>query len=83
MKKIVYSIVIFTASCTNHATFDKDACVADKELQTIYKDSLQSYCNCVEEHMQQTADTIHMNDSILEAYKQSCANEFTTLDTNF
>lgn len=78
----IFSIACITA-CTNNKQFNSKACVNDETIQKIYKENTQAYCTCVEKNIQNIANTIVMTDSIIETQKQSCANEFTTLDTNF
>jgi hypothetical protein len=80
---VLLLILLSVVSCKQAKTFDKQQCMKDADVQAIYKEQTQAYCNCVEQSITQLGDTIVVNDSVIEAHKQACANEFTTLDTNF
>ena len=78
------SIVIF-ASCEQEKTPNsiKEECLNDKITKEIYNEKLQDYCNCLHEKLTVIADTAKLEDTQIEVVKQSCADSFTSLDTNF
>ena len=89
MKQIFFSTTIFfglilvCCSCSQTPESIKKDCLSDKVTKEIYDNKTTEYCNCLEKKLKPIADTSKLEDSIIENVKQSCANEYTSLDTKF
>ncbi len=84
MKRIVYTLsTVAVCACTPTAETVKNDCMKNADYATIYGNNLEAYCNCVEQKLIATEKEIPLQDSIVQNAIQSCAVEFTTLDTDF
>lgn len=85
MKRIVYTLctVAIYVACTPTADAVKNDCIKNADYAVIYGNNLEAYCNCVEQKLLETEKTMPLHDSIVQNATQSCAVEFTTLDTDF
>jgi|GEM_PF-2988969 len=85
MKQIVYTIAIAAtfAACSPTAEKVKNDCMKNADFTIIYGEKLPEYCDCVEKKLQETEKEMPLKDSIVQSAIQSCAVEFTTLDTDF
>ncbi|MDR1761963.1 MAG: hypothetical protein LBR55_05890 [Bacteroidales bacterium] len=85
MKQIVYTLAIAAAfaACSPTAQSVKEDCLKNTDFATIYGEQLEAYCSCVEQKLLETEKTMPLQDSIVQNVTQSCAVEFTTLDTDF
>jgi hypothetical protein len=85
MKRIVYTLcaIVLCAACTPTAETVKNDCLKNADYAVIYGNTLDAYCTCVEQKLQETEKTMPLHDSIVQNATQSCAVEYTTLDTDF
>ena len=88
MKQILYTLsavaaLAALAACTPSAEKVKNDCMKNADYAIIYGDKLEPYCNCVEQKLAETEKEMPLKDSIVQSAIQSCAVEFTTLDTDF
>lgn len=85
MKKLFFfiSIAALCAACTPSAEKVKTDCLKNADYAIIYGDKLISYCDCVEQKLQEIEKEMPLHDSTVNNAMQSCAVEFTSLDTDF
>lgn len=85
MKQILYTLsaIAALAACTPSAEKVKNDCMKNADYAKIYGEKLEPYCNCVEQKLAETEKEMPLKDSVVQSALQSCAVEFTTLDTDF
>jgi len=84
MKRILFTFAATAAcaACAPTAEKVKNNCMKNADYAVIYGEKLEAYCNCVEQKLQETEKEMPLKDSIVQSATQSCAVEFTTLDTD-
>ncbi|MDA3881775.1 MAG: hypothetical protein PF481_00655 [Bacteroidales bacterium] len=61
----------------------KQTCLADTMNTVIYGDDTENYCTCISSQIEVLPDSVELSEEKLEEIIQDCADEYTSLDTEF
>ncbi len=61
----------------------KQTCLADTMNTVIYGDDTEDYCTCIESQIEVLPDSVELTSDLVEEIIQDCADEYTSLDTEF
>ncbi|NLK81895.1 MAG: hypothetical protein GX277_06875 [Bacteroidales bacterium] len=72
-----------TKSNTDIANKHKTACLEDEIIHAIYGDKTDEYCNCIFEKISNISEKETLTEEKIKEITQTCADKYTSLDTDF
>ncbi|MFO7869139.1 MAG: hypothetical protein R6U95_07565 [Bacteroidales bacterium] len=88
MSMLVAGIVLFACGPAQQnkeelAEEYKQNCLGDTMNMVIYGEDADAYCNCIASQIKVLPDSVEVTDEYIDEVIQNCADEFTSLDTEF